>query len=796
MQDFTPPSPTDEEEKSNKHYAALLTSTFYSMHKNGNVSIANLLGQSATGRFTLLKRNLYFSFYTSTYPLSTKPKTVQFLDSSGQILEEIQLQSSGSLYQNQTGKICGIWRRVPSEYRSWLKDEKLSVILIWEEHDVRIRGALLKHRPLPTEMFSSLMVSPSDLPTDVAGTAVISISTITPSVHVLIVYTGLLSLKRKSDVSLKMLMTVDDRTKPVFEENITVEKISTDINVVEYSTAVSASDLQALTQNRVSVSLMSARYPDSRIHGKVLPRVSCELFQSVLSSVNVNQAGTKYPQKSTKAVGITWMFIDKTGALQYFYMLDNVADASVELVTTKHQTLVENLSYPNGTLAYLSPKHLEWLYDQELAISVTRMNSNGQSLIRGRLMSRTVADSRDSPTPYLLRRTDTSVPADMVGLIWARIDVDCSFHYDISIAGKEVDEHQYEFYLEDVPVEIVGAPLTRRLFEEFSGGNAEGSTFPMSQIELSRLESGVVYLDIWDMKRGQSVLRSRWDKISIPNNCRRPFVENSTVDNNIHSYRLISEDQEPPQVEVSKCLHGSQYYEHGTQWTSSLETCTMCHCNHGVHKCDAILCPPLTCAQKFTIPNSCCMSCHNITSLAEANTGSCFLGGQNFAPGSMWYPYIPPHGFSLCTVCNCNPTTLQVKCERISCPPLNCDERLAIRPENKSCCKVCPNNTKSVVDDLAFSDQLVSSTKSPRDILANGGCKYSYGGPYENGQSWTPSLYLHGPQKCVICRCKDSKVTCERIKCTRNNCSEECCMRKERCKKLRRSRETSRKREK
>lgn len=86
--------------------------------------------------------------------------------------------------------------------------------------------------------------------------------------------------------------------------------------------------------------------------------------------------------------------------------------------------------------------------------------------------------------------------------------------FQISIAGKEVDEHQYEFYLEDVPVEIVGAPLTRRLFEEFSGGNAEGSTFPMSQIELSRLESGVVYLDIWDMKRGQSVLRSRWDKVS------------------------------------------------------------------------------------------------------------------------------------------------------------------------------------------------------------------------------------------------------------------------------------------
>lgn len=62
------------------------------------------------------------------------------------------------------------------------------------------------------------MVSPSDSLTDAAGTAVVSISTVAPSIHVLVAYTGLLSLKRKSDMSLKMVMTIDDKTKPVFEE--------------------------------------------------------------------------------------------------------------------------------------------------------------------------------------------------------------------------------------------------------------------------------------------------------------------------------------------------------------------------------------------------------------------------------------------------------------------------------------------------------------------------------------------------------------------------------------------------
>lgn len=41
----------------------------------------------------------------------------------------------------------------------------------------------------------------------------------------------------------------------------------------------------------------------------------------------------------------------------------------------------------------------------------------------------------------------------------------------------------------------------------------EGNTMGLSQNELSRLETAVVYLDIWNMKRGQSVLKTRWDKV-------------------------------------------------------------------------------------------------------------------------------------------------------------------------------------------------------------------------------------------------------------------------------------------
>lgn len=74
-------------------FAALLTNSFYTKNKDSeNVSSSvNSIGQTATGRFVLHKRHLYFSFYTSTFPLPTRPKSVQFVDSSGTILEEQQV---------------------------------------------------------------------------------------------------------------------------------------------------------------------------------------------------------------------------------------------------------------------------------------------------------------------------------------------------------------------------------------------------------------------------------------------------------------------------------------------------------------------------------------------------------------------------------------------------------------------------------------------------------------------------------------------------------------------------------
>lgn len=65
----------------------------------------------ATGRFSFHKKNLYYSFYVSEK--AARPRAIQFIDNSGNILEEHSLvmnlgpNSYVSVYQNATGKICG-----------------------------------------------------------------------------------------------------------------------------------------------------------------------------------------------------------------------------------------------------------------------------------------------------------------------------------------------------------------------------------------------------------------------------------------------------------------------------------------------------------------------------------------------------------------------------------------------------------------------------------------------------------------------------------------------------------------
>lgn len=117
---------------------------------------------AATGRFSFHKRNLYYSFYISEK--AVRPRAIQFIDSTGNILEEHSLvipnNGPNSMYQNATGKICGVWRRVPKDYRRMLREDQINVVLIWggkTQSELALAGPISKYPALSTELFSALL---------------------------------------------------------------------------------------------------------------------------------------------------------------------------------------------------------------------------------------------------------------------------------------------------------------------------------------------------------------------------------------------------------------------------------------------------------------------------------------------------------------------------------------------------------------------------------------------------------------------------------------------------------------
>lgn len=111
--------------------------------------------------------------------------------------------------------------------------------------------------------------------------------------------------------------------------------------------------------------------------------------------------------------------------------------------------------------------------------------------------------------------------------------------------------------------------------------------------------------------------------------------------------------------------------------------------------------------------------------------------------------------------------TLEVKCPRVQCPALECDEKVAFRPDKKACCKQCPATTpRSNAPTTAAGDTmnlprdqalLATPRRTAEEILSSGGCKSPLGTAYENGMEWHPRVHSHGVMNCVTCRCKVRK---------------------------------------
>lgn len=213
-------------------FAALLTGRSALVVRNDDfppiASDKNNNNVVATGRFTFHKRNLFYSFYISDK--AARPRSLQFMDTDGSILEEHTLSGVGglvtSLYQNATRKVCGVWRRLPRDYRRLLKEEKMYVVLVWgvkDQAEFTLSGQVTKYVALGTELFSSLLEpapgTNSLMMAGAGGTAIVSASTtVSPSIHIAIVFNGIFLSDEISEIPINITLSLDERKQIILEE--------------------------------------------------------------------------------------------------------------------------------------------------------------------------------------------------------------------------------------------------------------------------------------------------------------------------------------------------------------------------------------------------------------------------------------------------------------------------------------------------------------------------------------------------------------------------------------------------
>jgi hypothetical protein len=315
------------------------------------------------------------------------------------------------------------------------------------------------------------------------------------------------------------------------------------VNVVEIRSVLEAQEMRMLLRGHVVLTVHAKRNPEVRLQGVVGPRVACDLFDSLVTwSDSLDE-----PAKPSPAAALAWFYMNKSGNIQYHIHLQGFKSAitKVTLETApaknKRPRLVEDVtaslseSWLNGTLARLSAKDYELLYEGEMYINVATGQS--ESEVRGRIVPRIATESHLSMNsgPVLLSATNGT----RSGIGWVNVDHQCNLHYDVSIGNKwpmsttvapsrnrEQPPSLSVLELIDVPrlplngqagigsASPSGIPLMDttgqstyengnilylpniRLLDEFSGHQVENSVGDLSKLSLIRLDAGVAYLKL------------------------------------------------------------------------------------------------------------------------------------------------------------------------------------------------------------------------------------------------------------------------------------------------------------
>lgn len=751
----------EEQEKNGRHYAAVLT--------------GHGVQGASTARFYFRKKTLQYSFLMGDQ--LGWPDELTFLDADDNILEDFSLSKTS--LQNQTDKLCGAWERLPRKYRRLLRSEELFVSLA--TNNGLIRGKIKKYYGLNSELFSGLFEGLNG-----AGTAIVSVSPGTGSIHANVLFKGI-AKEGQENVKFKLKFhTIGDNL--INEESVVLDSVSSELSSVEMRTVFNTAELEALGRGEMMLTLSPVDSPNMKLTAKIVSRISCDIFDCILQSS---------PDQDRHQAGIAYLYFTRDGGLKYNVFAatsEEIVDMSIDngKKSKRLLTVIENFhsvisdGWVNGT-AYLASGHIDELFKENLFLNLAT-KSDPQAL-RGRILTHLAGPSESSGDAVMLK-SDNSL-SRVVGLAWSSLDETCRLHYNIRLEGSDsLDNATPSLVLEDYPIQnsnkLKSMPLfpsTKRQLQDCRGSRCIGHADNIHKLMMARLDSGDAAFVMTSDTVGQPQfhIKGKLFGVSAPQTCLPRYARNDLeiIPGYLRDLGEEIGDEELVENMKQKCAYEGAFFENGNRWEATHEKCQVCSCQRGKVKCDPIVCPPTNCSNPIIEEGSCCATC----SPRKADGRGCHFGEDSFfhPAGSKWHPYIPPYGFSRCVVCTCQESSLTVDCHKERCPALEgCSSRDAIRPDPLSCCKVCPKKEEKIVEKSEKPYPVITNTDSQElndmgsersglDILASGGCALK-GNYHENGEHWHPHVKPWGEMRCVTCSCKDGNTKCKKKHCPTLDC--------------------------
>ncbi|KFM80976.1 Dorsal-ventral patterning protein Sog, partial [Stegodyphus mimosarum] len=768
---------------------------------------------AARGYLVYTKRDLHYTIHYRGIP---RPTSVRFTNEEGNILEEHDIPFAP--HHIQGSKVCGVWRKVPKVYRRLLQKDRLMLVLVTaDSSDGIVGGRIMKHSSINTEAYGSLLLPDSKSSHETLGSgAIANIFPVTDSIHVTLGFNGIFTAKDARDVPLVVSLFYeedDGRLQPISDTQITLAKAHPD-----YNSATVKLDLVPHLQEQLSSGRFELRISskDGQRHqsGRITPKVTCNVFQAVLTATEATDP-TKDP--------ITGFIVLDIAADGYINYKMHISDTNIDVVHLQLETDVETPSgtgmrllqqvaqnmtdtWGNGSFSKRNGQEVEMLFTDDLIVTVltespsheshtfpshvhrissaeddslersrTTLSDKTKIYLRGQVRQRIYTEALLNEVPILLSGGNATAG----GIAWLSIDKDCVLHYQVYLSGLDPNERHLLELLQVRPGKY--NPL-QRVLKRFEGDQVEDLADDLDGRSLAFLQAGYTYLVVTSKLAGKAKavqLRAKITELSAPMNCL-PRYDSSSMQRNGNTYQDGYNDVYDADS-GHKCASDNVLFEDGAQWKPENDECTMCSCQRSRVVCERMDCPEPVCDNPISVPGECCPFCPgNSTGTSETSLHRsqrlCFFEGDKkyHVAGSRWHPYVPPFGFSKCSLCTCEPKTLMVKCERITCPPLSCTEKESYRDHPRACCKKCPNSV-SVKSTLLISTSVGQlgdqggEKLMAKEILAAGGCKYR-GQVHYNGDEWHPLLEPYGLENCVKCHCKDGRAKCKRKKCPKETC--------------------------